>query len=76
MTAVLTDGNRVSAGLILLSMGVKPESGLAEAAGLELDVGGSIAVNEYYETSDPDIYAVGDAVSGFGAKAGDFVQNL
>lgn len=63
MTAVLTDGNRVSAGLILLSMGVKPESGLAEAAGLELDVGGSIAVNEYYETSDPDIYAVGDAVS-------------
>lgn len=48
--------------LVLLSVGVRPESELAKAAGLALGVKGSIAVNERMETSAPDVYAVGDAV--------------
>ena len=48
--------------LVILSVGVAPDSGLAKEAGLELGMGGSIAVNDNYQTSDPDIYAVGDAI--------------
>ena len=48
--------------LVILSVGVAPDSGLAKEAGLELGIGGSIAVNDNYQTSDPDIYAVGDAI--------------
>ena len=47
----------------ILAVGVLPESTLAKEAGLELGVKGSIMVNEHMQTSDPDIYAVGDAVS-------------
>ena len=61
--AGLTSGEEVDAGLVLLCMGVAPDSHLAKEAGLDLGVNGSIEVNEYYETSDPDIYAVGDAIS-------------
>ena len=49
--------------LVLLAIGVAPEFTLAKEAGLELGPRHSIAVNEYMQTSDPDIYAVGDAVS-------------
>ncbi len=59
----LSDGGKLSAGIVLMSIGVAPESKLAADAGLKLGAGKSIAVNEYYQTSDPDIYAVGDAVS-------------
>ena len=48
--------------LVILSVGVAPDSGLAKEAGLELGMGGSIAVNDNYQTSEPDIYAVGDAI--------------
>ena len=48
--------------LVILSVGVAPDSGLAKEAGLELGMGGSIAVNDLFQTSDPDIYAVGDAI--------------
>ena len=48
--------------LVILSVGVAPDSGLAKEAGLELGIGGSIAVNDNYQTSDPGIYAVGDAI--------------
>ncbi len=48
--------------LVILSVGVAPDSGLAKEAGLELGIGGSIAVNDNYQTPDPDIYAVGDAI--------------
>ncbi|WP_195985746.1 DsrE/DsrF/DrsH-like family protein [Clostridium sp. D33t1_170424_F3] len=58
----LTKGEPLHADLVLLSMGVAPENRLAKEAGLQLGVGGSIAVNENYQTSDPDIYAVGDAI--------------
>ncbi len=48
--------------IVILALGVMPDSNLAEAAGLELGLKGSIAVNEHMQTSDADIYAVGDAV--------------
>lgn len=53
----------VKADIAILAIGVTPESGLAKDAGLELGIKGSIAVNGRMQTSDPDIYAVGDAVS-------------
>lgn len=59
----LTDNSQVVAGVVILAMGVAPRSELAKEAGLSLGVGNSIAVDEYFRTSDPDIYAVGDAIS-------------
>jgi NAD(P)H-nitrite reductase large subunit len=47
---------------MVLSVGVRPESGLAKAAGLKLGARGAIEVGPDMRTSDPDIYAVGDAV--------------
>lgn len=55
-------GAAIPADMVLLAIGVQPESDLARAAGLELGVRGTIAVDEHMRTSDPDIYAVGDAV--------------
>lgn len=48
--------------MVVLAIGVAPDSVLAKEAGLTLGVRGSIAVDEHMRTSDPDIYAVGDAV--------------
>jgi NADPH-dependent 2,4-dienoyl-CoA reductase/sulfur reductase-like enzyme/rhodanese-related sulfurtransferase len=59
---VLKDGRRLPADVVILGMGVKPESGLARAAGLEIGERGGIRVNERMQTSDPSIYAVGDVV--------------
>ena len=47
---------------VVVAIGVKPETDLAKACGLEIGVTGGIKVNHYMQTSDPDIYAVGDAV--------------
>ncbi|QQL44119.1 FAD-dependent oxidoreductase [Sulfuriroseicoccus oceanibius] len=60
ITATLNSGQSLTAGLVILSIGVKPESGLAKDAGLELGARGHISVNPFQQTSDPDIYAVGD----------------
>ncbi len=57
----LASGKQITADMVVLSIGVKPETSLAKAAGLELGVRGTIATNEQMQTSDPDIYAVGDA---------------
>lgn len=59
---VLKDGRRLPADVVILGMGVKPESSLAKAAGLEIGERGGIRVNERMQTSDPAIYAVGDVV--------------
>jgi NADPH-dependent 2,4-dienoyl-CoA reductase/sulfur reductase-like enzyme/rhodanese-related sulfurtransferase len=56
----LKSGTTVQAGLVILSIGVRPESGLAKDAGLELGSRGDIVVDEYQRSSDPDIYAAGD----------------
>ena len=50
------------ADMVVLAIGVTPDTGLAKEAGLELGIKGSIVVNERMETSIPDIYAAGDAV--------------
>lgn len=59
---VLQSGSRIAADIIILSIGVKPNNKLAVDAGLEIGVTGGIKVNEYLQTSDPDIYALGDAI--------------
>jgi len=58
----LADGRRLSADLVLFSVGVRPELTLAKAAGLEIGKAGGLVVNESLQTSDPDIYAAGDMV--------------
>lgn len=60
---VKTDGGDFPTDRVLLAVGVRPDSSLAAQAGLKLDVRGSIWVDDRMRTSDPDIYAVGDAVS-------------
>lgn len=57
-----SDGNKLDADMVVLAVGVTPESTLAKKADLKLGVKGAIKVNEKMETSIPDIYAVGDAV--------------
>ena len=56
------DREPIKCGFVVLAVGVVPESDLAKAAGLELGMKGSINVDSRMRTSDPDIYAVGDAV--------------
>lgn len=60
VTAKLKSGRAVSAGLVILSIGVRPESGLARDAGIELGPRGHIVVDAWQRSSDPDVYAVGD----------------
>lgn len=55
-------GKKIPAEAVVLAIGVRPETTLAEDAGLELGELGGIKVNANYQTSDPDIYAVGDAI--------------
>lgn len=59
---VLASGETIPADLVVAAIGVRPESGLAAAAGLELGTRGGILVDEQFRTSDPAIYAAGDAV--------------
>ncbi len=60
---VITDGNnRLRADLVVLALGVKPDVRLAQQAGLEIGITGGIRVDEQMRTSDPHIFAVGDAV--------------
>jgi len=59
---ILSDGTEIETDMTILSIGVRPENELAKAAGLELGERGGIVVNEFLQTSNDDIYAVGDAV--------------
>jgi NADPH-dependent 2,4-dienoyl-CoA reductase/sulfur reductase-like enzyme len=58
----LKSGRNIIADMVLLSIGVRPETSLAKAAGLRTGETGGIWVNEYLETSAKDVYAVGDAI--------------
>lgn len=60
---IITDKETIDADIAILAIGVRPESKLAGEAGLEIGSFGDIAVNEYLQTSDPDIYAGGDCVA-------------
>lgn len=59
---VLRSGPVTRVDMVLLSIGVRPDVKLAREAGLEIGETGGIKVNEYMQTSHPDVYAVGDAV--------------
>jgi NADPH-dependent 2,4-dienoyl-CoA reductase/sulfur reductase-like enzyme/peroxiredoxin family protein/TusA-related sulfurtransferase/rhodanese-related sulfurtransferase len=67
----LSDNTELNADLVLMSIGVAPDSRLAKQANLELGVGGSIKVNDSYATSDPNIFAVGDAIGVHHLVTGD-----
>ncbi|MCG8570870.1 MAG: CoA-disulfide reductase [Spirochaetes bacterium] len=58
----LTSGKSIEADMVILSIGVKPEITLAKEAELDIGDRGGIKVNDYLQTNDPDIYALGDAV--------------
>lgn len=58
----LHNGKRLQADIVILAIGVRPETTLARGAGLELGSSGGIRVNEFLQTKDPAIFAVGDAV--------------
>lgn len=61
-TIILNDNSELNTDLIILSIGVKPETDFTKTANISLNARGGIIVNEYFETSIPNIYAVGDAV--------------
>lgn len=62
ITVFLKSGKTIPADMVLLSIGVRPTTALAKDAGLKIGEAGGIWVNEYLETSEKDIYAVGDAI--------------
>lgn len=59
---VLASGKKVNAMAVVMAIGVSPETHLAKGAGLDIGETGAIRVNKNYQTSDSDIYAVGDAI--------------
>ncbi len=62
LSVMLDNGGQLDADLVIVSIGVRPNTELAQAAGLACGARGHILVDEYLQTSDPDIYAAGDAV--------------
>jgi len=58
---VLKDGTSIEADLVIAAIGVRPDTDLAKAAGLTIGTRGGVATNQHNQTSDPAIYAIGDA---------------
>ena len=71
MAVCLNSGQRLPAQLVVFGVGVRPENKLAVDAGLEVGPRGGIRVNDHLQTSDSDIYAVGDAI-----EVKDFVMDV
>jgi NADPH-dependent 2,4-dienoyl-CoA reductase/sulfur reductase-like enzyme/rhodanese-related sulfurtransferase len=69
----VVSGATYPADLVILGIGVRPETALAQAAGLELGDRGGIRVNEHLQTSDPHIWAVGDAVEDLDYVTGESI---
>lgn len=74
LTCRLAWGRAVEAELVVLSIGVRPDTVLARESGLDLGSRGHIRVNGYMQTSDPDIYAAGDAIETEDFVTGDPVS--
>ena len=74
LIACLASGQRLTAQLVIFGIGVRPENKLAVDAGLEVGPRGGIRVNDYLQTSDPDIYAVGDVIEVNDVISGDKTQ--
>lgn len=62
MFCKLTSGEEVTCSFAIIAIGVKPDVDLAKQAGLKIGERGGIVVDEFMQTSDPSIYAVGDAI--------------
>jgi NADPH-dependent 2,4-dienoyl-CoA reductase/sulfur reductase-like enzyme/rhodanese-related sulfurtransferase len=62
LNVLLKDQEALDTDIVILSIGVKPDTRLAAKAGLEIGGAKGILVNEYMQTSNPDVYAVGDAI--------------
>ena len=60
VTGVVTDRRELTTDMVVVAVGVRPNVALAQGAGLEIGTTGAIAINEYCQTNDPDIYALGD----------------
>jgi NADPH-dependent 2,4-dienoyl-CoA reductase/sulfur reductase-like enzyme/rhodanese-related sulfurtransferase len=74
LTVRLKSGQRLLAQLVILGVGVRPENKLAVDSGLEVGPRGGIRVNDHLQTSDPNIYAVGDAIEVKDFISGDPTQ--
>jgi NADPH-dependent 2,4-dienoyl-CoA reductase/sulfur reductase-like enzyme/rhodanese-related sulfurtransferase len=72
-TKVITPDTEIQSDIVLIAIGVRPNSKLAKEAGLEIGKTGGIVVNEYLQTSDPDIYAGGDCVENVHLMTGEKV---
>jgi NADPH-dependent 2,4-dienoyl-CoA reductase/sulfur reductase-like enzyme/rhodanese-related sulfurtransferase len=68
---VLSDGRKIKADLVFTAAGVDPDNSLAREAGLKIGVTGGLWVDDQQRTSDPDIFAAGDAVEKNGILTGD-----
>ena len=68
---VLTDGRKIEAALVFTAAGVDPDNALAREAGLKIGVTGGLWVDDQQRTSDPDIFAAGDAVEKNGVLTGE-----
>ena len=74
LSVCLNSGRRLPAQLAIFGVGVRPENKLAVEAGLEVGPRGGIRVNEFLQTTDPNIYAVGDAIEVRDVVSGDPIQ--
>jgi len=70
-SVILANGPEIDAELVVMAIGVRPEVSLAKSAGLEIGERGGVKVDEFNRTSDPYIYAVGDAVEKTDAQDGN-----
>lgn len=62
-TLTFADGDSINTDLVILAIGVKPNSQLAQAAGVKTNDRGFITVNDHFETNLPDVYAIGDVIT-------------
>ena len=72
--AELSDGTVLDAELVIMAAGLRPRTELAKQAGLAIGTTGGIVVNHSMQTSDPDIYAAGDAVESFHIVSGEPIR--
>ncbi|RKD25295.1 NADPH-dependent 2,4-dienoyl-CoA reductase, sulfur reductase [Caminicella sporogenes DSM 14501] len=73
-TVILESGKKVQAQVVVMAIGVVPETELAVKAGLELGETGAIKVDQNYRTNDEDIYAVGDAIEVYHALTNSYTK--
>lgn len=73
LKVLLESGAELDADLVIMSVGVRPESRLAKESGIELGKFGGIKVDEYLQTSNADVYAVGDAIEVFNPVLNKYV---